>query len=138
MISLTVASRANPAIVLPVVLSAAYAMRHGLRVRVVFEDVVLLKSRNSLEVVTAGGDCIVGEAILDFFYRAMNDCFAREQTEVGSLRRGFPCCELIAVRWMNGLDDVLPLFLMITRRCANQWRNSNRISPCAPTWSGTP
>ncbi|OOF90185.1 hypothetical protein ASPCADRAFT_212175 [Aspergillus carbonarius ITEM 5010] len=93
MISLTVASRANPAIVLPVVLSAAYAMRHGLRVRVVFEDVVLLKSRNSLEVVTAGGDCIVGEAILDFFYRAMNDCFAREQTEVDEwLRR---CASLV-------------------------------------------
>ncbi|PWY71813.1 glutamyl-tRNA synthetase [Aspergillus sclerotioniger CBS 115572] len=65
MITLTVASRANAALVLPIVLSAAYATRNGF-----------------LEVVTDDGECIVDEAILDFFYRAMEGCFSRKRIEV--------------------------------------------------------
>ncbi|PYI09636.1 glutamyl-tRNA synthetase [Aspergillus sclerotiicarbonarius CBS 121057] len=82
MATLTVASRANAALVLPAVLSAAYATRHGLQVSVVFEDVVSLDSGNSLKLVTADGDCIADEAILDFFHKAMNVSFSRKRVEV--------------------------------------------------------
>ncbi|KAE8142363.1 hypothetical protein BDV38DRAFT_268059 [Aspergillus pseudotamarii] len=73
MATLTVASRANPALTLPAVLAAAYARGHGIPLDVTYENVDLLTS-GPVELVTLNGRPLAGDDILDYFHDILPGC----------------------------------------------------------------
>jgi hypothetical protein len=68
MTTLTVASKANAALILPAILAGAYAVHDGSQLDVCYEDVESLASSNNyVELITGDGDHIADDAVIHYF-----------------------------------------------------------------------
>jgi hypothetical protein len=85
---LTVASKANAALILPAILAAAYTVHAdpGLEVTVNYRDVESLGTQNEwLELATEDGGIVVDDAVLLYFYHNIEIPSHENIGEVGLL-----------------------------------------------------